>query len=563
MRAKNGPRFNVDVLRERAGAKVFARGEAYCRGGEVEILVIGPGRVLAQVAGTEDYRAELTGQGEDFGGACSCPAYKDWGFCKHLVATALVANDIRVDETGSFDAFARIRDHLKQKGVDALVEMIVDMAEQDPALFRKLDAAAAMTRTDEKTLGVRLRKAIDSATRTREFVDYHEASGWAAQVDSVLDVIAGLVSDGRAGLARELAERALDRIEQAIENIDDSDGHCSMLLGRAREVHLAATCELRPEPKQLARDLFAREMQDEYGTFEGAVGLYAEVLGEIGLAEYRRLAAEAWEKLSPSRGRRAEQDLAQPEVLGNSDQLMRILDFFAERDGDIDARIALRAKDLSSQWSYLQLAEFCRSHGREEEAVRRAEEGLWVFEDERPDERLVLFAADILSKAGRKSDAEVHLRRAFEKEPSLHLYSRLRQFGGEEMRERAVRFLEAKQASGERIRWFQPSDLLVRIWMHETMFDEAWAVVRKHSSSPALKAELARASEATNPREALEVYAERVVEFVNRGGNSAYAEAAKLIARMATLRSRKEQTDYVLALKARFDRKRNFMKLLD
>jgi hypothetical protein len=31
---------------------------------------------------------------------------------------------------------------------------------------------------------------------------------------------------------------------------------------------------------------------------------------------------------------------------------------------------------------------------------------------------------------------------------------------------------------------------------------------------------------------------------------------------MATMRSKKEQADYVLALKARFDRKRNFMNLL-
>jgi uncharacterized Zn finger protein len=562
MKAKSQPRFDVEVLRELAGAKAFARGESYYRSGQVEILVIEPGRVLAQVAGTEDYRVELTGQSEDFGGECSCPAFADWGFCKHLVATALVANDLRADEADGFDAFARIREHLKQKGVDALVEMIVDMAQQDTALFRKLDTVSAMMHSDDKSLGARLRKAIDSATHTREFVDYHEASGWADHVDSVLDTIVSLASGARAGLARELAERALERIEQAIENIDDSDGRCSMLLGRARDIHLAATCELRPEPIQLARDLFAREMQDEYGTFEGAVALYAEALGESGLAEYRRLAAEAWQKLSPSTGRRVEQEPAEQEFLGNSDQLMRILDIFAEREGDVDARIALRAKDLSSQWSYLQLAEFCHAHGREEEALRHSEEGLWVFEDERPDERLVFFAADMLSKAGRKGDAEDHLQRAFEKAPSLHLYTRLRQFGGEEIRERAVGFVEARQAAGERIRWFQPSDLLVRIWMHEKMFDAAWAVVRKHGSSLALKEELAKASEATHPREALEVYAERVVALVNTGGNSTYAEAAKLVARMATLRSKKEQADYVLGLKARFDRKRNFMKLL-
>jgi uncharacterized Zn finger protein len=559
MRARHRLRFDIDVLRELAGAKAFARGEAYHRDGQVEILSIKPGRVLAQVAGTEDYRTELRGDGKEIDGECSCPAFEDFGFCKHMVATGLAANDLPAGEGDGSGALARIRDHLKEKGVDALVEMILDLVERDPALFRKLDAAAAAIHDDDKTVGARLRKMIDSATRTGDFVDYRGASGWAAQVDSVLDGIAGLASGARAGLAVELVERTIDRIEQAIESIDDSDGHCSILLERARDIHLAAIHEVRPESIQLARDLFAREMKDDYGTFEGAVVLYGDVLGETGLAEYHRLAAEAWEKLPPCTGRRVEQELAQQEFLGNQGQLMRILDFFAERAGEVDSRIALRAKDLSSQWSYLQLAEFCLSHGREEEALRRAEEGLWVFEDERLDERFVLFAVDLLSKVGRKGDAEAHLQRAFEKSPTLELYKQLCEFGGVAARERVVKFLETKQASGEKIRWHDPGDLLIRIWMHEKMFDAAWAAVRKHGASMVLKEELARASEATHPGEALEVYAAQVEQLANSG---VYAEAVKLIARTAQLRSASEQAAFVANLKARHGRKRNFMKLL-
>jgi uncharacterized Zn finger protein len=561
MKAEHRPRFDIDVLRELAGKKAFARGEAYHRDGQVEILSIKPGRVLAQVAGTEDYRTELRGAGEDIGGQCSCPAWEDWGFCKHMVATALAANDLvgEVDGSGALD---RIRDHLKEKSVDALVEMVMEFVEQDPALFRKLDTAAAAIHDDDKTLGARLRKMIDSATRTGDFLDYRETAGWAGEVDTVFDSIAGLASGARAGLAIELAERAIDRIAGAMEEIDDSDGHCGMLLGRARDIHLAAVREVRPEPVQLARDLFAREMADEYGTFEGAVALYADVLGDTGLAEYRRLAAEAWGKLPSRRGGRKQRE-EQEEFLGNQHQLMRILDFFAERAGEVDTRIALRAKDLSSQWSYLQLAEFCLAHGREEEALRGAEEGLWVFEDGRPDERLVLLAAELLSKAGRKAEAEACLQRAFEKAPSLELYIRLREFGGEAARERVLKFLEARQIRGEKIRWHNPADLLIRIWMHEKMFDAAWATVRKHGTSVALKDELASDSEATHPGEALEVYTARVNQLANSGGDRAYAEAAKLVARMATLRSKTEQVTYILELKVRFGRRRNFMKLLE
>jgi hypothetical protein len=99
--------------------------------------------------------------------------------------------------------------------------------------------------------------------------------------------------------------------------------------------------------------------------------------------------------------------------------------------------------------------------------------------------------------------------------------------------------------------------------MQERMFDAAWTAVRKHGASRALKDELAGASEATHPREALEVYAAQVEQLANNGGSHAYEQAAKLVARMATLRARGEQVNYVLGLKVRFGRRRNFIKLLE
>jgi hypothetical protein len=46
------------------------------------------------------------------------------------------------------------------------------------------------------------------------------------------------------------------------------------------------------------------------------------------------------------------------------------------------------------------------------------------------------------------------------------------------------------------------------------------------------------------------------------GGDRCYAEAAKLVAQMAALHGPAQQSAYVAALKKRFERKRNFMKLL-
>lgn len=380
-------RFDVDALRDLAGDKVFARGQAYHRQGAVQILAFEQKRVLAQVAGTEDYHTMLTGRGAEIEGDCSCPAFEDWGFCKHMVATALAANAWNGPVAGEgADGLAHIRAHLKDMGADALVELIVELAARDPVLFRKLDMAASLTRADDRTLEARLRKAIDGATRTGDYVHYREAPAWAAGVDAALDALADLAPAGRGVLALTLAEHAIERIEAATESIDDSNGHCGALLHRAREIHLAAASVALPEPVQLARDLFAREVEGDYDTFVGAAGLYAEVLGEAGLSEYRRLATEAWEKLSTRSGPVCGGD----DFAGDYYRLAAILDGFAELEGDVDARIALRSKDLSSPWSYLQLAEFCASHGRERDALRHAEEGLWLFEDRRPDQRLAV-----------------------------------------------------------------------------------------------------------------------------------------------------------------------------
>lgn len=559
MTSKRHLRFDPHALRDLAGSSVFARGEAYYRDERVEILDVTPSRVLARVAGTEDYRTVVTGQAAAIDGECSCPAFERDGFCKHMVAVALAANaNAATGEAAVDGTVAQIRDYLKSKGVDALVEMVVDLAERDAATFHKLELSAAAFGADDKVLESRLRKAINDATRTRGYVDYGHAPGWAAGVATALDLLAELAGGPRAALIVGLAEHAISRIERAIEAIDDSDGHCSELLAHAQDVHLSACRAAPPDPVALARDLFRRETEGEYGTFYGAAAHYEDVLGDEGLAEYRRLTQDAWERQQAGTGVRRDAD----DYDADAFRLVSIVDFFAERDGDLEARVALRTRNLSSPWAYLQLAEFCLEHGREAEALQRAEEGLWLFEDERPDERLVLFAVDLLLKAQRPADAEAHLWHAFEKAPSLRIYARLRELGGAPASARAVGCLKERLAGDPPTRWHWPADLLVSILIEEKMFEAAWATVRDHGASRSAKGALAKASEATHAREAIAVYVEQVEELANTGGNLSYEQAAALIARMADLRDRAAQATYVADIKKRHGRKRNFMKLL-
>src|ERR1700694_2756126 len=119
-------RFDVAALRDIAGERVFARGIAYHEDGHVEIVTFDRARILARVVGSEVYRCELVGVGKKFSGECSCRAFSDGGFCKHLVATALAANSLG---SGALEQasnrFVKIREHLHARGIEGLGEMCV------------------------------------------------------------------------------------------------------------------------------------------------------------------------------------------------------------------------------------------------------------------------------------------------------------------------------------------------------------------------------------------------------------------------------------------------------
>src|ERR1700694_3292771 len=292
--AAGSNRFDVAALRDVAGEKVFARGAAYHEDGQVEIVTFDRTRVLARVIGSEVYRCELVGMGKKFSGACSCPAFSDWGFCKHLVATALTANSLGSEALEQASGrFAKIREHLRAKGVEGLVEMVVGLAERDPSLLKELELSAAAATAVDKTLLAQFKKAITEATRTRGFVEYRNMRDWVQRIESLLDRIAGLVEAGRAALVLQLLDHFFARMDEACNEVDDSDGGGGDIYAKACEIHLAACRKAKPDPVALARALFTREVDSDWEFFHGASEAYEDILGDAGLAEYGRLARAA------------------------------------------------------------------------------------------------------------------------------------------------------------------------------------------------------------------------------------------------------------------------------
>ncbi len=572
--AARAPRFDPRALRARAGDSVFARGEEYARAGRVELLSRDGDRILAQVMGSEIYSIELHGQGAAFSGRCSCPAFEN-GFCKHLVATALTVNAETESGRRMPGRLGTIREHLRSQGAERLVEMILHLAERDPALLDSLDLAASAASGDPEELAEQCRKTLHRALRTGRFVDYAHAGSWVQGVLQILDQMDSLIGASHAALVLRLLDDAFPRIARALEHVDDSDGGGMEILERAAALHLAACRAARPDAVALARDLFARETEDAFDTFRGASVSYADVLGPKGLAEYRRLAQTEWERLPPGR-RMVGRVMVMEREGATRYQLFGILDSFAAQDGDIDTRIALRAADLVRAHDYLSLAEFCLEHDRAAEALRWAEEGAWLFDEDPSAERLLLFLAGRYRAVGRAPEAEAALWRGFERRPSLDLYRGITEAAPREAEGRAVAADRAVALLEDRIAATKTgahayvavgiANLLLEILVLERRLPEAWAASRRHRYSDPQLLRLAEASESARPHDALGTYAaaaERQIALTNKGG---YGEACRLIKRMEALRATLDEKEthraYVADLLERHRAKRSFVAMV-
>jgi len=534
-----------------AGETTYARGATYAAEDRVRLLSIGPNRVRAEVAGSELYAVVLEGGGDDIWGDCDCPAYEDRGFCKHLVAVALAVNaaspEIAAKAAQSHDA---MRAHLAGFGQDALIDRLMALAEQDSELWNKLELETAIASEDDETTYPRIAEAMDAAMDIGEFVDWRGAGTVADALREVVGQIDGLVEAGRGGLALRLLDRLFDGAPEVQEAVDDSDGDVGGAFHAARDLHLKVSLATCSDPKLLAAELFERELDDGYGLWEDTHRLYADALGAEGLGEFHRLAEAAYHDRRADRLR-----------------LRGILDFFAEADGDVDARIALRAADASSAWDYHQIVQIYLEAGRDAEALNWAEEGVWKTED-RPDRHLTQLTARLLREQGQVAKAQTLLWRAFERDPCMDLYRPLQQGpeGKEGVLDRCVTILQTRIAKQGDSHWSGLPDMLVGVLLEAGRTDEAWLAANAHRCHDATLVALAEATYVTHPDQALSAYVGLVDRCVSSTIQGRYEEAIRHLTRLAQLRSMLDreidQTAHVEALAVRHKMKRNFIKLL-
>lgn len=567
-------------LRRVAGAASFKRGEDYFANNHVERLSEEDGVIAARVQGTRPYRVKLWLDGKDLDYSCTCPVGADGEFCKHCVAAALawLEGNQRKLPSGKADRTNMItkddvRAYLKVQDKDALVDLLLNHAAQDERLGQRLFLKTAKNTAKGLNLAS-YRRAIDDVVEPDGFVSYRDTYSYTQAIDDVIDSIEELLKEGSPVAAIDLAEYALDAVENAMGSIDDSDGYMSNILERLQELHLKACKKAKPDPESLAGRLFAWELRTDYDTFYGAAETYAGVLGEEGLAVYRQLAEGAWAKVPARRPGRDD-----TEQYGQRFRITHIMESLARQSGDVEALVAVKQRDLSLAYNYLDIAETYKRAGQHDKALQWAERGVEAFPT-RTDSRLREFLANEYHHRKRHDGAMALVWAEYTESPMLREYQNLKAHAvriGEwkSWRERAIQCLRlqiAKSRSERRMnRWavYREADHseLVRIYLWEKDIETAWREAQAGGCSNTLWLELAAKRDKEHPEDALPIYQRQIEPVLDRKNNEAYKEAVDFLRKVRELMVRlgreSEFTDYATQLRAKHKAKRNFMKLVD
>jgi uncharacterized Zn finger protein len=558
------------IVKRLASPRSFARGAAYLDEGRVGPLRMDAGRVNATVQGSESYAVELRVSDGRLRFACSCPVGVEGEFCKHCVAVALSSLE---DGGSSAPTLDDARIYLESLPPRSLVELLVDHAHDDERLARRLLLLTARSRERSPGDMDSLRVLIDQAFAFHEFVPYREVWGYVQGIEETVDALDEMLAEGHPREVIDLTEYALTAVEHSLEHVDDSDGQMGDLAARLQELHLEACRRGAPDPVELAERLFLRELEGDWDIFDRAAMTYANILGEVGLARYRELAHTRWAnvpELAPGEGSR--------ERYGSRFRITRIMETLAEQTGDLSVQIAVRERDLGSPYSFLQIAELCRSHNEHDMALEWAQRGTAEFPDS-PDHRLRDFLVKEYRRRGSAADAIEHTGAAFNSRPALETYRELaidaKALGEwDERRTAALTLLRASltnphaDASRPPLRSRRDATELVRVLLWEDDPDAAWRAAIEGGCTNSLWLQLADQRRAEHPDDTLTVYRLHVEQTIAGKDKRSYAEAVRLIEE--TIRplftecgKPDDYEGYLEEIRSSHRPKRNLMKLMD
>lgn len=465
----------------------------------------------------------------------------------------------------------QLRNWLESQPHEKLVQLITDIAAHHRDLRKELMLKVVAGSHDLKALKQSVRKAIGGS----RFIDYHQMPAYARRISEIGTMLEQLLAETHAKEAQVLSLYAIERLGNALLEMDDSDGMAGSELDYWQELHLqawlAAPPQNRDERVALADQLFALEMTANWDEFHNAVQTYADALGEDGVTEYRRLIETEWEKLPeliPGDDRR--------DFDGHRRKITSMMESVAKASGDVDELIRIKSRHTSTVYDFLQLALICHEAGRHDEALAWAEKGTAAF-SKTYDTRLEEF---LISEYRRRGEFDRAVARAwdiFERQPSVREWCRLKEcamqiakwdewkgWALDHVRDRIAR--ENRYRSKNSYHFKPDASLLVEIFLTEDELQLALQEAEHNGCREALWERMAMSLGEHEPQQAI-VCLQRLVEpKIGLTNNDAYAKAVSWIECIGNWMQKAGTPEAFEVWKTdlghRYKAKRNFIKLM-
>jgi len=255
------------------------------------------------------------------------------------------------------------------------------------------------------------------------------------------------------------------------------------------------------------------------------------------------------------------------------------METLATKSGDIEALVAVKSRDLSQVFDFLEIAQIYKAAGDDDAAMRWAERGAQAF-SEHTDSRLRQFLIEEYHSRNRHDEAVAIAWAEFCEQPGLDGYvilhksaSRAKQWP--EWRAKAIELLHDEIAATKKRQsksaWSPYSSgnrsEIVRIYLWEGDPDAAWAEAKHGGCCNGLWFQLAEAREKDHPEDAIAVYGEQLNRALRHAQPRAYQEAVEILRKLYPLKMRvgkeSEFASLVGAIRTTYKARRNLMKLLN
>ncbi|WP_029408372.1 SWIM zinc finger domain-containing protein [Thiomicrorhabdus sp. Milos-T2] len=249
-----------ELLINLAGQAAFERGKKLFEQGKVRSIEPFKNHILATVQGTQLYAINISHTASIFEGSCNCPASDNIDFCKHCVAVGLhIMAGSNPETTSKADKQTKVT--AKEKQLQTISQYFNSLTKPDleKALLEYIEhqpdlrvmwlakAETALGLIDFKTLRKKMTAAIPY---NRDLYYYDQVRNYFEKVDQLVQQI----KDNQLSLTEEelfkLGEYGLQRLERALESIDDSGGFRFPSLGYFETLVLDGFLEIDWKPKQ-------------------------------------------------------------------------------------------------------------------------------------------------------------------------------------------------------------------------------------------------------------------------------------------------------------------------